>query len=318
MSVQPDLHREAQPLAALGHLRRHRDRGDIAFDGSIGKRDREDSRALLRLDVRDIRLVDVDLGEHRVGVRDRHEVRARNVRGARDRRLADLDVERRDRAVDRRVDTRLAQVVFRLGELSRELRERRAARLEIDACDVEVLARNLELVVVDELALVQPTRALPLRLQVLDLQFLALDRDLLDALRGLVLLDGGAQPLVVDLQHELPLLHAIAFLDEDGRDTADLLGRELGLLLVDEPPGREHGRLDAARRDLLRLHFDGDAAADSRLDERNRDHEDHDADDDDEPLVHRFSRAARVRCRSRRSVRSVRARSPPTSRTTSS
>ena len=129
-------------------------------------------------------------------------------------------------------------------------------------------------------------RAVALRAQVLDLQLLALDRDLLHARGGLVLLDGRAQTLVVDLEHELTLRHVVAFGHVDLRDAADLLRRELHLLLVDEAARREHRRLDRARRERLDLDLDGDAAAEARLQQRNRDHDDHDPEDDQDSPVH--------------------------------
>ena len=66
----------------------------------------------------------------------------------------------------------------------------------------------------------------------------------------------GAVALVVDLQDELPARDVVAFLDIDLHDLADFLGRELHFVLVDEPARCEHGRLDAARLELLDLNLD--------------------------------------------------------------
>ena len=99
----------------------------------------------------------------------------------------------------------------------------------------------------------QALHALPLRAQVLDLELLALDRDLLHAHGRLLLIHGGAKALIVDLQHELAARDLLPFVDVDGGDLADLLGRELDLFLVHELARRQHRRLDAARLELLDL-----------------------------------------------------------------
>src|SRR5690606_37523538 len=71
--IEPDLDREAEPLLSLGDLRGHGDRIYDAVDLHVRVRDRVDVRLLADLDVRDVRLVDVDLGMNAVRVRDRHQ-----------------------------------------------------------------------------------------------------------------------------------------------------------------------------------------------------------------------------------------------------
>ena len=184
------------------------------------------------------------------------------------------------------IDARLAEPVLLLLELRARLLERLAARHQVDFGDLEVVRRRVEAVLVDELALVQALHAVPLRAQVLDLQLLALDRDLLHAHGGLLLIHGGAQALIVDLQHELAARDLLPFVDVDGRHAADLLGRELDLFLVHELARRQHRRLDDARRELLDLDLDGTAAAHARLNQRHGHDEHDDADDEQQLLVH--------------------------------
>ena len=123
-------------------------------------------------------------------------------------------------------------------------------------------------------------------LQVLDLQLLALDRNLLHAHGGLLLVHGGAQALIVDLEHELAARDLLPFVDVDGRHAADLLGRELHLFLVHELARREHRGLNAARRKRLDLNLDGTAAAHARLNQRHGHDEQDDANDEQQLLVH--------------------------------
>ncbi len=115
---------------------------------------------------------------------------------------------------------------------------------------------------------------------------MALDRDLLHAHGRLLLVHGGFEALIVDLQHELAARDLLPFVDVDGRDPADLLRRELDLFLVHELARRQHRRLDDARLELLDLDLDGRTAAHPRLNERHGHDEHDDTDDDQQLLVH--------------------------------
>ena len=77
------------------------------------------------------------------------------------------------------------------------------------------------------------------------------------------------KPPAAEIQRGNPVARAVAvhggeqvfaFLHLDGRHAADFLRSEVHLLLVDELAGREHGRLDAARHELLEVYFDDGAA----------------------------------------------------------
>src|SRR5258708_4429589 len=81
---EPNLHGEALPLLARGDFGRYADRVHDAFHRLVRICDREDARLLTDPDVRDVGLVDVDLGVDAAGVRDRHEVRTGDVRRAGD------------------------------------------------------------------------------------------------------------------------------------------------------------------------------------------------------------------------------------------
>ena len=95
------------------------DLGDVALERPVGNRVDRDLRLLAELHVRDVGLVDLDLGlDHRhVGQRQQH--RAGVVHRADDGRFAFLDVAARDDAVDRRFDADLAEIVARALERRR-------------------------------------------------------------------------------------------------------------------------------------------------------------------------------------------------------
>ena len=207
---------------------------------------------LSELDVRDVGLVDFDLRLDHRHVGDLQQDRAGVVHRADHRRLALLDVPARDDAVDRRLDADLAEIG--LGVLERRLLLLRAQlqraevlllRGEVGLAHRQVGLRLFERFLRRQPALGEVLLAAVGVLGLLERRARALEREphLLElrsrrAERGFAALDSRAQVARVDLQQELSLLDAVAFVDRQLGHASARVGAD-----VDEP-----FRLDLARR----------------------------------------------------------------------